>query len=83
MYEQMSLLTIHYLRVPDFPPPIVLPAAAGCVEQGTEAGAWTSVHSAWEPESPVPEGLEPVSFASVRYLLDQMPDPDRNHEHLR
>eukprot|EP00972_Heterocapsa_arctica_P071901 10620281-Heterocapsa_arctica.AAC.1 len=53
------------------------------MEQGTETGAWTSVHSAWEPESPVPEGLDPVPMASVRYLLDQMPDSDRNHRHLR
>eukprot|EP00972_Heterocapsa_arctica_P101074 14897113-Heterocapsa_arctica.AAC.1 len=59
MYEQMSLLTIHFLRVPQFPAPIVLPGAAGCMEQGTETGAWTSVHSTWEPDQDEPEGLEP------------------------
>eukprot|EP00972_Heterocapsa_arctica_P101691 14984001-Heterocapsa_arctica.AAC.1 len=29
MYEQVSLQTIHFLRVPLFPGPIVLPGAAG------------------------------------------------------
>eukprot|EP00972_Heterocapsa_arctica_P033250 4893704-Heterocapsa_arctica.AAC.1 len=52
------------------------------MEQGTESGAWTSVHSTWEPGSPVPQGLEPVSMAKVRYLLSEMPHAKRNLGHL-
>eukprot|EP00972_Heterocapsa_arctica_P059102 8714350-Heterocapsa_arctica.AAC.1 len=52
------------------------------MEQGTETGAWTSVHSNWAPHLPEPEGLEPVSMTAVRHLLDQMPHADRNQAHL-
>eukprot|EP00972_Heterocapsa_arctica_P034594 5093935-Heterocapsa_arctica.AAC.1 len=59
MYEQVSMLTIHFLRVPHFPGPIVLPGAAGCMEQGTETGAWSIVHSTWEPDRPTTDPLKP------------------------
>ena len=53
------------------------------MEQGTESGAWTSVHANWDLDCPVPENLTTVPMAGVRYLLEQMPNAEKNLKDLR
>eukprot|EP00972_Heterocapsa_arctica_P090567 13363675-Heterocapsa_arctica.AAC.2 len=74
--------TIHFLRTPCFPGSIVLPGAPGCMEQGAESGAWSSVHATWEPTEPPPEPMKVVTRAAVQFLIKQMPNANANRKEL-
>eukprot|EP00972_Heterocapsa_arctica_P045977 6783601-Heterocapsa_arctica.AAC.1 len=53
------------------------------MEQGTETGAWTSVHSTWGDLQDMQGSLEQVPMEAVKHLLGQMPHSASNQLHLQ
>eukprot|EP00972_Heterocapsa_arctica_P060460 8916323-Heterocapsa_arctica.AAC.1 len=53
------------------------------MEQGTEAGAFTTTHSRWTPNAPAPRPMTPMAHEEVSALYSDLSDWTRIHEALR